>query len=353
MHGLGTLWSSASSSSSGAIALAGAMVAIGLVLWLGGHRVVRGALVLLGVLLGAAAGVLAFQYVSADGLASGIASAGGSSPWIALLVGSVLGGVFGYISHRPLIAGLSALIIGAASVGIAVAAFNINLTMPSAARADRPSELAAPAGPSIMSASARSPADETLDAETRAALARFASGAEMREDTSASMQQSVQALARSAGALAERSTAKLDSGRADRSWSSRASLPESLQGIAAPALAQARDASASFRSSWNDLPTPARSVLTIAMSVGLAAGLLLGVLWIRLASGLVTASLGAAAWLVGAGVLTAAIAPSFAQALDQPAWMLLTTWAGAALVGTAWQWRMIAKRGPASAPKSA
>ncbi|MBY0312246.1 MAG: TMEM198/TM7SF3 family protein [Phycisphaerales bacterium] len=355
MHGVGTIWSAVSSSSSGATALAGVMVAFGLVLWLGGYRVMRALLVLLGITLGAAAGVLTFRSVSADVLASSLVNSagGGSSPLVAAIIGAVLGGILGYISHRPLVAGLSALIIGAASVGVAVVAFNINLPMPAPLQGERVSEQVSPVEPSLVSVTHRSGDDESLDAETLAALARLTGT--QHDALSLREAPAPRADARSDASRVEtyEPLSRLFEQRAQPATGIEAVLPQSLREAVEPTTIRIQEASASLQASWNDVPTPTRSALTIAAAIGIAMGVLLGVLWSRLASGLVTAVVGAAAWLIGASVLAASISPSAAAMLDQPTWMLLSAWAGAALVGTAWQWRLIARRGPAAATKTA
>lgn len=331
------------------------MVALGLVLWLGGYRVMRALLVLLGITLGAAAGVLALRSVSADALASSLVNSagGGSSPLVAAIIGAVLGGILGYISHRPLVAGLSALIIGAASVGIAVAAFNINLPVPAPLQGERASEQILPGEPSLLSVTHRSGDDESLDAETLAELARL-SGSQVDDP---GLQETITSRpdapsdASQASAL-ESSSRRIEHRAQPATWIENV-LPQSLRAAVGPTAIRLQEASASLRASWNEVPTPARSALTIAAAIGIAMGVLLGVLWSRLASGLVTAAVGAAAWLIGASVLAASISPSAAAMVDQPTWMLLSAWAGAALVGTAWQWRLIARRGSAAATKTA
>lgn len=341
MHGFGTFWSSLTSSLPWPTAVAGAMVAIGLVLWLGGHRVIRGMLVLLGCMLGACAGVLAFRYVSAGGLASTVGT-GGSSPLIALAIGVVLGGVLGYVSHRPLIVGLCSLLVGAASVGIAVIAFHITIPTESLNPVGHESASIQPVTHAVTLPQVASEHDESLDTETLAALARLAGDSTMAssESNSAMAGDSKSHARPLAGALLPDATAA-------------PLVPEPLRAISEPVGAFARESATRLHGVWNELPVRARGVLTIAVAVGLACGCLLGVLSPRYAAGLTTASIGAAAWLAGVGTLATMMLPDAAGMLEQPAWMWLSGWGATALVGTAWQWRLIAKHAASPKPKTA
>ncbi len=348
MVGVDTLGSAMPLSSPWALALAGALVAIGLILWLGGHRVIRGTLVLLGIAIGSLAGVLAFRYVSADTLAlpatghpDGLAGMLGNSPLIAAIVGAALGGVLGFLLHRPIIAGASAALVAAASVGIAAAAFNIAIPAhtPNVERVE--TRVVQPASLQTGPSSPSHERDETLDPQTLAALARLAGDSGSSSDEHA-RRADHEPSDTPAPALAPSATTPI-----------APMLPESLRALGGSIIAHTREASVAVQIAWNELTVRERGVLTIAIAVGLALGFLLGVLAPRYAGGLTTASIGSAAWLAGAGVLATLMLKDASGLLEQPAWMWLSGWCAAAIVGSAWQWRLIARQKPTAARSAA
>jgi hypothetical protein len=237
---------------------AGTAVALGMVLWLAGAKVLKPALALLGTLWGAAAGAMLFPMLTAPGSPT----PGDIDPaWIGLGCGAVLGLLATLMAFRTAIAlslgAVCAMLAFVATAGmLGVAQLSTNSADRSDARSDSPRIWIVAHG-----------------ASSQSSLGSFVrNGHEIATDE-----------------------------------------PTSVLGFTGPAArveAQVRSMANGASETWATLPRGTQLTMLFGAVGGALAGMILGLTATRSATALLTASTGSAAWLIGGAWLVQAVAPN-------------------------------------------
>lgn len=237
---------------------AGSAVAIGMVLWLAGAKVLKPTLALLGTLWGAVAGAMLFPMLTSPGSPT----PGNIDPaWIGLGCGAVLGLLATLIAFRTAIAlslgAVCAMLAFAATAGVlGVAQVHTTASEHHQASADSPRIWIVAHG--------------TPEKASHGSFVR--SGHEIASDE-----------------------------------------PTSVLGFTGPAARveeQVRTVANSANESWTTLPRGTQLTLLFGALGGALAGMILGLTATRSATALLTASTGSAAWLIGGAWLVQSLAPT-------------------------------------------
>lgn len=131
--------------------------------------------------------------------------------------------------------------------------------------------------------------------------------------------------------------------------------PENLRPAAAAISAAWSNATARVREGWEQLPAPHRAIVGFAGVLGLAGGVILGLIMPAWAAAGVTSLFGSAVWLPSFVWLSNAMSAPWKQSLDRSPATWLAIWVGAAVLGMIVQWSGVLGSGkkPAGKPASA
>lgn len=114
--------------------------------------------------------------------------------------------------------------------------------------------------------------------------------------------------------------------------------PENLRPAAEAISAAWASATARVREGWEQLPSPHRAIVGFAGVLGLAGGVILGLIMPACAAAGVTSLFGSAIWLPSFVWLSNAMSAPWKQSLDRSPATWLGIWVGAAVLGMIVQW---------------
>jgi hypothetical protein len=278
-----------------------ALLIAGLVLWFAGRRVLRGAFVLIGLLLGALIGLLIDDTANT-----------GMPGWVVPTLCAVILAVFAAITYRVAAAVMLALALGLACPMAVIAVNDLQL--------DRGRGISADGDESIVVDDSISDWIEKHDDPESREKARLAI-----EQARASVSQRIGEVATRYG-LEEQTAAGIEQAKSIG------------RAIADAILAQ-----------WHGAPKRLKPIVSLATIVGALSGLIIGLVARRLGDCAVTAMVGGALWMASAQVIAVRVgAPDGPWLLKSPGtW--LGVWLIVAIIGLAVQWM----RKPAPADKPA
>jgi hypothetical protein len=288
-----------------------------LILWLIGRRVLKPMVVVLFLLLGGAVGFVALPMT---GLAGSV------SVYVGLIVGAAVGALLGVLLYKFSMAVGLGLVLGVAAP-LAVAAAMSFTADHYAPRTSAEGEAAVGDGSALAREPDgdadwdRLPAELTEEVIRRQIdnLRRELKGEEPAEADAADV---VETAEKSADAAALEVVM----------WSG-------AERVRAFAEAVGKDVAVG----WGQLPPGVRLFLPGGAGVGLALGIILGVVLPGWSAGLVTALLGAGVWLAAASWLALAVGAPGSEHLQRPAREWLVIWLLVAMVGVAAQWIGLAR----------
>lgn len=129
--------------------------------------------------------------------------------------------------------------------------------------------------------------------------------------------------------------------------------PENLRPAAGAISAAWSNATARVRDGWEQLPAPHRAIVGFAGVLGLAGGVILGLIMPAWAAAGVTSLFGSAIWLPSFVWLSNAMSAPWKQTLDRSPATWLAIWVAAGVVGMIVQWSGVLGSGRKSAGKPA
>ena len=298
----------------GAHALAAGALATGLILWLIGRRVLKPMVVVLFLLLGSAVGFVALPMT---GLAGSV------SVYVGMLVGAAVGALMGVLLYKfamavglGLVLGVAAPLTAAAVMSFTADHYAPRTTPPPATAPGAPEEDALTREPDGDADWDRLPAELTEEVIRRQIdnLRRQLKGEDPVEDASP------------AEAAPDEKAADV---RALEDV-----MRTGAERVRAFGEAVAKDVAVG----WGQLTPRLRLILTGSAGVGLALGIILGVVLPGWSAGLVTALLGAGVWLAAGSWLALAVGAPGSEHLQRPAREWLVIWLIVAALGVAAQW---------------
>lgn len=305
-------------------------MAAGIVLWLCGQRVLKPLLVTVAVLMGAVIGGLVVPSTT-WGEPLGV--------WQGMGLGGVLGLLIGLLLYRSAMAVGFGVVLGAALPLISASVLEF-YPIAGAAEGTRASvgRAAEDGWSQVGEWKARVPAGGASVDGVRVIAASW------MDDGGGS----------TAAAEIERAVGRgLRGSEGGKTALSAEQLPENLR-PAAECIGQAwSTATACAREQWNQMPSEHRAVVGLAGVIGLAGGVVAGLLMPAWAGGMVTSLFGAAVWLPCFVWLSSAMRAPWREWLDRSPAAWLAIWGAVALAGMIVQWRSAAKRTAQSKPAPA
>lgn len=289
-------------------ALAAGALATGLVLWLIGRRVLKPMVVVLCALLG---GAIGFVLLPMTGLAGNV------SVYIGLVVGVAAGGLLGTLLYRFSMAVGLGLVLGVAAPLTVAAAMSFKADHDARAVSSAERLIAAEREPDGDADWERLPAvvtEEVIRRQIENLRKQLHGEDQPAADVSSEKTADAAALEdvmRSAGERVQ--------------WFARAVGDDIAVG-------------------WGQLSPEHRLILTGSAGIGLAMGIILGIVLPSWSAGLVTALLGAGVWLAAGTWLALAIKAPGSEHLQRPAREWLLIWLAVAALGMGVQWIGLVKR---------
>lgn len=314
-----------------AVALA---MAAGLVLWLMGQRYVRHTVVLLGAVVGALIGTAVAPAIASHGGATQAAGAGGSGAvYQGLLIGLFVGALVGLLMFRSAMALALGVVLGA-------------LLPLSAATVLHFWPLSKETGESVLRMQE--------DVEQRAGDERR----EFAESGERFVRESVGRAPVHVGMFGMAALAQLETGAEKggaESHSGVERLPESMRAPMERVQAFTGQVIGAAKTEWEAIPNAHKAIIVVAGVVGLAAGVILGLMMPAWGAAACTAMFGAFVWLAAFVWLSNAFNAPWRTMLDRGPSFWLATWGAASLVGMGVQWSGLlqAKKKPAGKPAGA
>lgn len=294
-------------------ALAAGALASGLVLWLIGRRVLKPMVVVLFALIGAGVGFVGVPMTML---------AGSVSVYVGLAVGLALGALLGVVLYRSAMAVGLGLVLGVAAplTVAAVMSFKADQYAPAPVTSDgAPIATTEPDG----------------DAELDRIPARI---------TEEVLKKQIDNLRRQLNGDPDAEAAPTDPPADGDAPPTDAALEDVMRSTAERVAAFARAVGADAAAGWEQLSPRHRLVLTGSAGLGLALGIILGVILPTWAAGMVTALLGAGVWLAAGTWLALALAIPGSEHLQRPAREWLVIWLAVAALGMLAQWAGLVKR---------
>jgi hypothetical protein len=286
--------------------MAAGALATGLVLWLIGRRVLKPMVAVLFALLG---GAIGFVVVPMTILAGSV------SVYVGLAVGAAIGALLGVILYRFAMAIGLGLVLGVAAPLTVAAVMSF--------KADHHADGA----PAAQAPSGVVQGEPNGDAEADTLPARVTEEVIRRQIDSLSKQ------------LETDTTEPITEGEAAAPKPADTTALEEVVRTAADRVeAFARAVADDVATGWGQLSPRHRLILTGSAGMGLALGIILGVVLPAWAAGMVTALLGAGVWLAAGTWLALAIGAPGSEHLQRPAREWLVIWLGVSLLGVCVQW---------------
>jgi hypothetical protein len=134
---------------------------------------------------------------------------------------------------------------------------------------------------------------------------------------------------------------------------SNAEIPENLKPAAERISSAWSMATGRVREEWGHMPAAHQAIVGLAAVIGLAGGVVAGLMLPAWAGGTVTSLFGAAIWLPCFVWLSNAMSAPWRGLLDRSPAAWLAIWGAVALVGMIVQWRAAAKKRSSAAPAAA
>jgi hypothetical protein len=297
-------------------ALAAGALAAGIILWLIGRRVLKPMVVVLCALLGAAIGFVAIPMT---------ALAGSVSVYVGLVVGLAAGALLGALLYKFSMAIGLGLVLGVAAP-LTVAA-GMSFRAPNA-------------GAAAPEQAARTPASEGEpdgDAESDSFPAQVTEEVIRRQIDNLRKQLEGDGTAPEGEHSATPAEAPTDDARA---------LEDVMRSTGERVQAFAKAVAEDVATGWGQLAPRHRLMLTGSAGVGLAMGIILGIVLPGWSAGMVTALLGAGIWLCAGSWLAIAAGMPGVEHLHRPAREWLVVWLGVSALGMVVQWVGMAKKKP-------
>lgn len=292
--------------------LAAGTLATGLILWLIGRRVLKPMVVVLFALLGGAIGFVAVPMTIL---------AGSVSVYVGLAVGAAVGALLGVVLYRFSMAIGLGLVLGVA------APLTVAAVMSFKADRDHPP----PTDDAIASVE---PAPEGREPNGDAELDRLP--ARVTEEV---IRRQIESLRKQIeGEPEDAEPAPEDQTPPSATPDDTAALKEVMSSAAERVEAFVRAVAADIATGWGQLSPRHRLILTGSAGLGLAAGIILGIVLPAWSAGLVTALLGAGLWLASGTWLALAIGVPGSEHLQRPAREWLVIWLAVSLLGMCVQW---------------
>lgn len=299
-------------------ALAAGALATGIVLWLIGRRVLKPMVVVLCALLGGAIGFVALPMTPL---------AGSVSVYIGLLVGAAAGALLGALLYKFSMAIGLGLVLGVA------APLTVAAVMSFKADQHTPPPDADDTGAAIAS-------EPDGDAESGQFPARITEEVIRRQIDN--LRKQLNGDPPSELPAEESTEAAADA--TTEPPADTAALEDVMRSAAERVQAFAQAVGSDVATGWGQLSPRHRLILTGSAGVGLALGIILGVVLPTWSAGMVTALLGAGVWLAAGSWLALAVAAPGSEHLQRPAREWLVIWLAVAALGMVVQWAGLARR---------
>lgn len=316
LHGVGDAVEQLRALPWAAHALAAGALATGIVLWLIGRRVLKPMVVVLCALLGGAVGFVALPMTPL---------AGSVSVYIGLLVGAAAGALLGALLYKFSMAIGLGLVLGVAAPLTVAAVMSF--------KAD---QHAAPPPPGTDDTGDAIAGEPDGDAESDQLPARITEEVIRRQIDNLRKQLNGEPPAEEPTEIAEDATGEPPA--------DTAALEDVMRSAAERVQAFAQAVGSDVATGWGQLSPRHRLVLTGSAGVGLALGIILGVVLPTWSAGMVTALLGAGVWLAAGSWLALAVAAPGSEHLQRPAREWLVIWLAVAALGMVVQWAGLARR---------